>query len=69
MNQQISNTYEMLVNILNNSNLPVGVAYFLMKDLTNQLYEEYQRSLTYEKKTQISEYVNLIDNLNEGEEK
>lgn len=69
MNKQINITYESLINILNNSGLPVGIAYFLMKDLTNQLYEEYQKSLSYEKEIQKSEDINLIDNLNEGEQK
>ena len=50
MNLQIYNTTQELSNVINNSNLPVGVVYYIIKDLYAQVAELYEQQVTQEAK-------------------
>ena len=49
MNNAIKNTYDKLIDIINSCGLPVGVAYFIIKDISNQLYIGYEEAINNEK--------------------
>lgn len=58
-----------LIEIVNNSNLTIGTALFIYKDIYNDLYKEYQRVLELEQKeenfttsTQEISVINEVDN-------
>ena len=38
-----------VVNVVNNSGLPVGVVYYIMKDLLNDIQDAYETTLKKEK--------------------
>ena len=44
-----------MVNIINNSGLPVGVVYYIMKDLLNDIQNAYENTLKKEKEEIIAE--------------
>ena len=46
INQQIESTRQELINTLNNSQLPVGIAYYILKDIMTEVNNMYQASLS-----------------------
>lgn len=44
MNSNIKQFYDALVQLINNCGLPVGTAYFILKDLTNELQRGYEQA-------------------------
>lgn len=46
INQQIENTRQELINTLNNSQLPIGIAYYILKDIMTEVDNMYQASLS-----------------------
>lgn len=44
-----------MVNTINNSGLPVGVVYYIMKDLFNDIQNAYENTLKKEKEEIIAE--------------
>ena len=59
VNLNIENLKESLIKVLNTSNLPIGIAIYVLKDVYNMLLQEYQRALDNERKqndTNIIEY-------------
>ena len=43
-----------IINLLNNSNMPIGMIYYIMKDVFGEITEEYQNYLnTAMKKRQV----------------
>lgn len=55
MNLQIEFTKEQLINIINNSGLPIGVIHYLLKDISNEVIVEYNRAIAQEKQQQIQQ--------------
>lgn len=55
MNIQIEETRKTLVNDINNSGLPVGVALYILKDVMHELENAYNTVIQ-------REYQNLMDN-------
>lgn len=46
INQQIENTRQELINTLNNSQLPIGIVYYILKDIMTEVNNMYQTSLS-----------------------
>ena len=55
MNLQIEKIKQDIINIINNSGLPIGVIYYLFKDIDSEISSEYNRALNYEKQQQMKE--------------
>ncbi len=60
INLNIENLKDSLIKTLNTSNLPIGVAIYVLKDVYGMLLQEYQRALNNEKqqltKSEVIEY-------------
>ena len=50
MNKQIDELEKNLLNIINNCGLPVGVVYFVVKDILNELQKMYSQAVINENK-------------------
>ena len=50
MNNNIKQFYEALVQLINSCNLPIGTAYFILKDLTRELQQGYEQAAFAESK-------------------
>ena len=48
MNLQIFNLIQDIKNILNNSNLPVGVIYYILTNICNEIEQLYQQQVLLE---------------------
>lgn len=57
MNLKIENFKNSLINLLNTSNLPIGIVVYIMKDVYNLLIDQYKQILEEEKKAQIYDEV------------
>ena len=55
INSKIEFTKEQLINVINNSGLPIGVIHYLLKDITNEVIVEYNRTIAQEKQQQMQE--------------
>lgn len=55
INSKIEFTKEQLINVINNSGLPIGVIHYLLKDISNEVIAEYNRVITQEKQQQMQE--------------
>lgn len=55
MNIQIENTRKNLVNDINNSGLPVGVALYILKDIVHELENAYNTIIQREYQNQIED--------------
>lgn len=55
MNLQIENIKQNLIDIINNSGLPIGVIHYLLKDISNEVIVEYNRAIAQEKQQQIQQ--------------
>ena len=55
INSKIEFTKEQLINVINNSELPIGVIHYLLKDISNEVIVEYNRIITQEKEQQIQQ--------------
>lgn len=49
INSKIEFTKEQLINVINNSGLPIGVIHYLLKDISNEVVVEYNRAIAQEK--------------------
>ena len=49
INSKIEFIKEQLINVINNSELPIGVIHYLLKDISNEVVVEYNRAITQEK--------------------
>ena len=54
-NTYLNNFKTNMVNEINNSGLPVGVVYYIMKDLLNDIQNAYENTLKKEKEEIIAE--------------
>ena len=52
-NYNIEKFRQNLINVLNNSNLLIGSAYYVLKDILNQLEKEYYQAVKTEQKEGI----------------
>lgn len=55
INSRIEFTKEQLINVINNSGLPIGVIHYLLKDISNEVIVEYNRAIAQEKQQQIEQ--------------
>ena len=55
INSKIEFTKEQLINVINNSGLPIGVIHYLLKDISNEVIVEYNRIIAQEKQQQIQQ--------------
>lgn len=55
INSKIEFTKEQLINVINNSGLPIGVIHYLLKDISNEVVVEYNRAITQEKQQQVEQ--------------
>lgn len=55
MNLQIENVKQQVINVINNSNLPIGTIYYMFKDILNEVGTEYDRALASERQQQIQQ--------------
>lgn len=55
INSKIEFTKEQLINVINNSELPIGVIHYLLKDISNEVIVEYNRAIAQEKQQQIQQ--------------
>lgn len=55
INSKIEFTKEQLINVINNSGLPIGVIHYLLKDISNEVIIEYNRVIAQEKEQQIQQ--------------
>ena len=49
MNYQMEVFHQQLIDLLNNSGLPIGSAYYIMKDCLHELEVGYQQAILSEK--------------------
>ena len=55
INSKIEFTKEQLINVINNSGLPIGIIHYLLKDISNEVIIEYNRVMAQEKQQQIQQ--------------
>lgn len=55
INSKIEFTKEQLINVINNSGLPIGAIHYLLKDISNEVVVEYNRAIAQEKQQQIEQ--------------
>lgn len=55
MNFRIEIVKKQLINVINNSELPIGVIHYLLKDISNEVIAEYNNAIAYEKQQQIQQ--------------
>lgn len=55
INSKIEFTKEQLINVINNSGLPIGVIHYLLKDISNEVIAEFNNAIAYEKQQQIQQ--------------
>jgi hypothetical protein len=53
MNLRIEDTKNQIINVINNSGLPIGVIYYLFKDINIEVTNEYNRTLNAERQMQL----------------
>ena len=53
MNLQIEQTKNEIINVINNSGLPIGVIYYLFKDINTEVANEYGKTLNAERQMQL----------------
>lgn len=55
MNFRIEIVKEQLINVINNSGLPIGVIHYLLKDISNEVIVTYNNAIAQEKQQQIQQ--------------
>lgn len=55
INSKIEFTKEQLINVINNSGLPIGVIHYLLKDISNEVIVTYNNTIAQEKQQQIQQ--------------
>ena len=68
MNYQMEVFHEQLVEIVNRSGLPIGTAYYIVKDVLNELEVGYRKAIFNEKNSStetVTEEVPLNEELND----
>lgn len=74
MNFAIKQFYEALIQLINNCGLPIGTAYFILKDLTKELEQGYEQAAKAETEQEPQQHTKKIEiqqpqeNLKEEEE-
>jgi hypothetical protein len=70
MNLKIENVKHELIDIINNSGLPIGVIYYVFKDLYNDISREHSNAIMYEmrqlKEKEMSEAQENKENIEEN---
>ena len=55
MNLQIENVKQDIIDVINNSQLPIGVIYYLFKDISKEVANEYNKTLMLEQQQKQQE--------------
>lgn len=67
LNTLMEDLQNKLINDINNSQLPVGIVYYIAKDVFSQIENEYQRTLKEEQEQNKSDKCEeIIDESNEN---
>lgn len=61
MNFAIKQFYEALIQLINNCGLPVGTAYFILKDLTNELEHGYEQAAKAETEQEPEQHTKKVE--------
>lgn len=61
MNFAIKQFYEALIQLINNCGLPIGTAYFILKDLTNELEQGYEQAAKAETEQGSQQHTKKIE--------
>lgn len=61
MNFAIKQFYETLIQLINNCGLPIGTAYFILKDLTNELEQGYKQAAEAEINQKPEEHTQAVE--------
>lgn len=61
MNNNIKKFYEALVQLINNCGLPIGTAYFVLKDLLNELQRGYEQAAEIESKEKSQQQTQTVE--------
>ena len=68
LNTLMENLQKKLIDDINNSQLPVGIIYYIAKDVFSQVETEYQKSLELEKQENSNEENKNNDSNEESED-
>lgn len=60
MNLEMENFHSELIKLINGSGLPIGVAYYILKDCLNDLYIIYNKAIIEEQKSSKEEIIEEI---------
>ena len=52
-NTKLENLKKDLITLINNSKMPVGVVYYLLKDILSEVTTSYEQTLTIEQQVQV----------------
>ena len=66
LNTLMEDLQQKLINDINNSQLPVGIVYYIAKDVFSQVEKEYQRTLKEEQNE--SKNSNTTEQINDSDE-
>lgn len=61
MNKNIDDVYKSIIDLLNQSGLPVGVGVLILKDIYNDLNNLYKRAILEESNTVTQEEEQKVD--------
>lgn len=61
MNFAIKQFYEALIQLINNCGLPIGTAYFILKDLTKELEQGYEQAAKAEAEQEPEQHTKKIE--------
>ena len=60
MNLQIENVKQNIIDVINNSQLPIGVIHYLLKDISKEVANEYNKTLMFEQQQRQQKQQNEI---------
>lgn len=63
-NTKLENLKKDLITLINNSEMPVGVVYYLLKDISSEVESSYKQTLALEQQVQL-----LNDSVEEDDRK
>lgn len=67
INYSIEKLKNEIYKSINNSNLPVGIIYLLIKDMLRDIQEAYQNAYLQEINSQMQENIKELEERNNGE--
>ena len=65
MNLKINSTYQNILNTITEAELPVGIVYFMLKDIMNEVDAAYQASIQLELQQKLEQGLNTEETVEE----